>query len=144
MVARLESTIGSAEEALRIREETLASASERAIQAVGERGKEMVSALTRDFSDSGRSAAEKWISEIDAKAMDTTHHAFESLFKTAEWYEKKVHTQMQGALDKGLEQTGEVLRKRAGEISGMFAAELDHYSRSFVEHTQGQMEETGR
>ena len=92
MVARLESTIGSADEALRLREETLARASDHAIQAAGERVKELVSALTRDFSESGRAAADKWISEIDAKATDTTHHAFESLFKTAEWYEKKVHT----------------------------------------------------
>ncbi len=51
---------------------------------------------------------------------------------------------MQSTLEKGMEQTHEELRKKAGEISGMFAAELDHYSRSYVEHTQGQIEETGR
>src|SRR2546428_10383126 len=42
---------------------------------------------------------------------------------------------------KGLEQASNQLREKAGEISGLFASELDHYSRSFVEHTQGQMDE---
>jgi hypothetical protein len=144
MVARLESTIGSADEALRLREETLARASEHAIQAAGERVKEVVSALTRGFSESGRAAADKWISEIDAKATDTTHHAFESLFKTAEWYEKKVHTQMQAAIDKGLENALATLKENAREMSGIFGAELDHYSRSYVEHTHGQVEEAAR
>jgi hypothetical protein len=144
MAARLETTIGSAEEALRSRQESLSRASEQAIQAAGERVKELVSALTRDFSESGRVAAEKWISEIDAKATDTTHHAFESLFKTAEWYEKKVHTQMQAAIDKGMENAFVTLKEKAREMSGIFGAELDHYSRSYVEHTHEQVEEAAR
>ena len=144
MVTRLESTIGSAEEALRSRQESLARASDHAIQAAGERVKELVSALSRDFSESGRVAAEKWISEIDAKATDTTHHAFESLYKTAEWYEKKVHTQMQGAIDKGMENALAMLKEKAREMSGVFGAELDHYSRSYVEHTHEQVEEAAR
>jgi hypothetical protein len=51
---------------------------------------------------------------------------------------------MQTALEKGLEQAGGSLREKAGEISGLFASELDHYSRSYVEHTQGQIEENAR
>jgi hypothetical protein len=144
MVARLENTIGSAEEALRSRQESLSKASEHAIQSACERVKDLVSALTRDFQESGRAAAEKWISEIDAKATDTTHHTFESFFKTAEWYEKKVHTQMQGAIDKGMENALATLKEKAREMSGIFGTELDHYSRSYVEHTQGQVEEAAR
>jgi hypothetical protein len=144
MVARLESTIDSAEQSLRSRQEMLAKASEQAIQSGCERVKELVGALARDFQESGRAAAEKWISEIDAKANDSTHHAFESLFKTAEWYEKKVHTQMQGAIDKGMENALATLKEKAREMSGMFGAELDHYSRSYVEHTHGQVEEATR
>ena len=72
---------------------------------------------------------------------ETTHTTFESLYKTAEWYEKKVQTQMQSTMEKGLEQASSTLRERAGEISGLFASELDHYSRSYVEHTQGQFDE---
>ena len=144
MATRLENTIESAEEALRKREESLAKASEHVMQAASERVKDLVSALSRDFHESGRVAAEKWISEIDAKATDTTHHAFESLFKTAEWYEKKVHTQMQAAIDKGMENAFAALKEKAREMSGIFGAELDHYSRSYVEHTNGQVEEATR
>jgi hypothetical protein len=144
MTTRLENTIESAEEALRSRQESLAKASEHVIQVASERVKDLVSALSRDFHESGRAAAEKWISEIDAKATDTTHHAFESLFKTAEWYEKKVHTQMQGAIDKGMENAFSALKEKAREMSGIFGAELDHYSRSYVEHTNGQVEEATR
>jgi hypothetical protein len=144
MAARLESTIGSAEEVLRSRQESLARATELAIQSACERVKDVVSALTREFQESGRAAAEKWIAEIDAKATDTTHHTFESLFKTAEWYEKKVHTQMQAAIDKGMENALGALKEKAREMSSVFGTELDHYSRSYVEHTQGQVEEAAR
>jgi hypothetical protein len=144
MVARLENTIGSAEESLRSRQESLAKASEYAIQSACERVKEVVSALTRDLQESGRAAADKWISEIDSKATDATHTTFESLYKTAEWYEKKVHTQMQAAIDKGMENALATLKEKAREMSGVFGTELDHYSRSYVEHTQGQVEEATR
>ena len=144
MVTRLQSTIGSAEESLRSRQENLAKASEHAIQSAGERVKEVASALSRDLQESGRAAADKWISEIDSKATDATHHTFEALYKTAEWYEKKVHTQMQAAIDKGMENALATLKEKAREMSGIFGTELDHYSRSYVEHTQGQVEEATR
>jgi hypothetical protein len=144
MVARLESTIGSAEDALRVRQEIVTKATEQAILTAKERVKELVTALTRDLHESGRAAAEKWISEIDTKATETTHHTFESIFKTAEWYEKKVHTQMQTAIDKGMENALVTLKEKAREMSGIFGTELDHYSRSYVEHTQDQVEEATR
>jgi hypothetical protein len=144
MVARLESAVGSADEVLRIRQENLAKASEQAIQSACERVKDLAAALAHDFQESVRIATEKSVSEIEAKATDTTHHAFESLFKTAEWYEKKVHTQMQSAIDKGMDNALATLKEKAREMSGVFGAELDHYSRSYVEHTQGQVEEASR
>jgi hypothetical protein len=144
VLARLETRIASAEEALRNPEESLTKASQQAIQFGCERVKDLVSVLTRDFQESGRTAAEKWISEIDAKATDTTHHTFESLFKTAEWYEKKLHTQMHAAIDKGMENALVALKEKAREMSGIFGTEIDHYSRSYVEHTHGQVEEAAR
>jgi len=144
MVARLETTIESAENALRSRQEALAKASEQAIHSASERVKNLAGALAHEFQDSVRIATEKSVSEIEAKATDTTHHAFESLFKTAEWYEKKVHTQMQAAIDKGMENALGTLKEKAREMSGVFGAELDHYSRSYVEHTQGQVDEATR
>jgi hypothetical protein len=49
---------------------------------------------------------------------------------------------MQSTLEKHIEDAGETFRSKAGEISGLFASELDHYSRSFVEHAHTQLEET--
>jgi hypothetical protein len=143
-LARLESASVTSEEWLLNREEDLAKASEQAVRSASERIKELAGILSRDLHESGRAAADKWISEIDAKATDTSHRAFESLFKTAEWYEKKVQTQMQSAIDKGLESALGDLKEKAREMSGVFGAELDHYSRSYVQHTQGQVEEAAR
>jgi hypothetical protein len=144
ILARLESSIGSAEEAMNLRHENLKKTSEQAAQLAYERVKDMVSTLHGDLQEAGRAAADKCIAEIENKAADTTHHTFESLYKTAEWYEKKVQAQMQAAIDKGMEYALGTLKEKAREMSGIFGAELDHYSRSYVEHTQGQVEEASR
>jgi hypothetical protein len=51
---------------------------------------------------------------------------------------------MQNTLEKGLDQAAVRLREKAAEMSGLFAKELDHYSRSYVEHAQEQMQENAR
>ncbi len=51
---------------------------------------------------------------------------------------------MQTTLEKGLDQAAVRLREKAAEMSGLFASELDHYSRSYVEHAHGQMQENAR
>lgn len=124
-------------------QESLAKASEQAIRAACERVKEVANTVSREIQESGRAAREKWISEIEAKGTDTTY-AFESLFKSAEWYEKKVYTQIQSAIDKGVQDALATLKEKAREMSGVFGAELDRYSRSYVAHTQGQVEEAAR
>ena len=144
VLARLETAGVTAEEWLHSREEDLAKASEQAVHSAGERIKELSGILSHDLQESGRAAADKWIADIDAKATDTSHRAFESLFKTAEWYEKKTQTQMQSAIEKGLESALGDLKEKAREMSSVFGAELDHYSRSYVQHTQGQVEEAAR
>ena len=143
-LARLDNARAASEQWLLGREEDLAKVSEQAVRSASERIKELAGILSRDLHESGRAAAEKWISDIDAKATDTSHRAFESLFKTAEWYEKKAQTQMQSAIDKGLENALADLKEKAREMSSVFGAELDHYSRSYVQHTQGQVEEASR
>jgi len=84
---------------------------------------------------------DKWLGEIDTRATDTTHSTIESLYKSAGWYEKKVQTQMQATMEKGLEQASEALHVKAGEVSGLFATELDPLHRSFVDHAHGQLDE---
>jgi hypothetical protein len=141
---RLEEATRSTEEALHRHEESVAKVSDKAIEAALSRVEGALSRLEHDFEESGRVAAAKWLAEMESKATDTTHATFESLFKTADWYEKKVQTQMQTALEKGLEQANHELREKAGEISGLFAAELDHYSRNYVEHTREQFEDASQ
>ena len=68
----------------------------------------------------------------------------EELLKSAEWYEKKAQTQIQNLTERTIEHSGNQLRERAGEISSVFASELDHASRNFVGHAQTQIEEMVR
>jgi hypothetical protein len=84
------------------------------------------------------------LTELEGRAADVRHHAVDEMHKSAEWYEKKVQTQIAGLTERAVEHAGNQLREKAGEISGVFATELDHSSRSFVQHTQTQMEEVVR
>src|SRR5437660_326104 len=141
VLAKLTAGAAQAEEVLHTLQQRLAASTEHVTQESIARLAESVSRFEHDFQEMGRAATQKWLAELEAKATETTHSTFEALYKSSEWYEKKVQTQMQAALEKGLDQASNQLRENAGEISGLFASELDHYSRSFVEHTQGQMDE---
>ena len=143
VLARLESESIAAGEAHHKHQEALAEVSNRIVETAIAQLQKQIEDLGRGFQETGRHAVAHWLAEMDSKATETTHTTFESLFKTAEWYEKKVQTQMQSTLEKGLEQGADQLRDKAGEISRLFAGELDHYSRSYVEHTRGQIEEAG-
>ncbi len=76
--------------------------------------------------------------------MDTQHQTFEALSKAADWHQKKAQTTMNTALERVLEQSSAALERRAGEVSSMVASELDHYRRSYVEHSQAEMQELAR
>jgi len=108
------------------------------------RSKDLLAQIERDFAESARISSSRWLTELETRATETSHSTFESLYKSAEWYEKKIQTQMQTTLEKGLDQAAARLREKAAEVSGLFASELDHYSRSYVEHAQGQMQENAR
>jgi hypothetical protein len=118
--------------------------SDRSLQETAARGKEILAQIEKDFSESARTASGRWLAELETRATETSHSTFESLFKSADWYEKKIQTQMQTTLEKGLDQAASRLREKAAEMSGLFASELDHYSRSYVEHARGQMQENAR
>ena len=137
-VRDLERRVLATEDRVRSHQEDLVKVSERVIEAGLGRLQESIARLEHEGGESARAAVAKWLAEIDAKAAETTHTTFESLFKTADWYEKKVQTQMQTTLEKALEQASSSLREKAGEISGLFAAELDHSSRNYV--GQGQID----
>lgn len=143
-LSSLEAQSIAAEEMLHKYEQALTIASTQTIDAANAQLQKQVEALENNFQETGQTVIQRWIAEIESKATETTHTTFESLYKTADWYEKKLQTQMQAALEKGLEQGVSQLREKAGEISRLFAGELDHYSRSYVGHTQEQIEEAGR
>ncbi len=144
MVQRLLAGHLSAEDALRSHEERMRESGAQLESEATARMAETAARMGSDWQESSKAVMAKWLEELDARATDISHTTVESLFKSANWYEKKVQTQMQSSLDHGLEQAGEALRARAGEMSGLFASELDHYSRSYVEHAQGQLEETSK
>jgi hypothetical protein len=144
MMSRLAFDQGQAEKALTENQTRLWQASERSVQESVARSKQILAQVEKEFAESARNTSTKWFTELETKASETTHTTFEALFKSADWYEKKVQTQMQSTLEKGLDQAAASLREKAGELSGQFASELDHYSRSYVDHAQTQMGENAR
>jgi hypothetical protein len=118
--------------------------SDQGLQESAARSKEILAEIEKDFAESARNASARWLAELETRATETAHGTFETLYKSADWYEKKIQTQMQSTLEKGLDQAAARLREKAAEMSGLFASELDHYSRSYVEHAHGQMQENAR
>ena len=140
-IAKLSTSQNTADEAFRIHQDRIWQASEQHVQQVNARLQESSGQIEKDLQDAVRTAMGKSLEDLDTHATDISHATMESLFKSSAWYEKKIHTQMQTAIDKGTEQASEALRVRAGEMSGLFASELDHYSRSFIEHAESQLNE---
>ncbi len=144
MLGKLALDRDQAEKALAEHQNRIWQAADHNLQETVARSKELLAQVEKEFGESARTASAKWLGDLETKATDTTHSTFEALFKSADWYEKKVQTQMQSALEKGLDQAAANLREKAGELSGLFASELDHYSRSYVEHAQSQTQENAR
>jgi hypothetical protein len=144
ILSRLALDQDKAEKALGEHQQKLWQTSERSVQDSVARAKEVLAEVEKEFGESSRNSSTKWLTELETRAAETTHTTFEALFKSAEWYEKKIQTQMQSTMEKGLEQATATLREKARDFSALFATELDHYSRSYVEHSQTQMEENAR
>lgn len=139
---RLQNSEQHAEQVLVGFRERLHDAAESAARETSARLQTRVAEIEREFAESGRQATAGMLAQIEEKADDTTHKTFEALYKASEWYQKKTQTSLQSAMDRSLEQAVAALREKAGEMSSLFASELDHYSRSYAEHTRGLLEET--
>ena len=96
------------------------------------------------LNESAQGIGARHMEELEARAVDLKHHTMEELFKSAEWYEKRAQTQLQNSTEKIVEQVGSSLRDKAGEISGVFAGELNNASRNYMEQTHRQLEDTVR
>jgi hypothetical protein len=129
---------------LSLQQERIRSAADDAFAESLARFRENLGGVEQLLQEASQSVIGRNLTELESKAGDIRHSAGEEIYKTAEWYEKKVQTQLNGLTDKMVEQGGNQLRERAGEVSAEFAAELDHASRNFVGHTQNQMKEVVR
>lgn len=143
-VVRLTEAQQAAEELWQKQQQRLAAAAEQAAEASLARFREAIETVHAEAEEKLRAALAATLSELDAKINEISHQAFESLFKTSEWYQRKSHAGIQAAMEKGIEQSATALREKAAEISRMFAAEMDRFSRNYAEHTREQAEEAAK
>lgn len=129
---------------LSLQQERIRGAADEAFAESLARFRENLGGVEQLLQEASQGVIGRNLAELESKAGDIRHSAGEEIYKTAEWYEKKVQTQLNGLTDKMVEQGGHQLRERAGEVSAEFTAELDHASRNFVGHTQNQMKEVVR
>jgi len=106
--------------------------------------RENLGSVEEVLRESSQSITGKSLAELEGKVGDLKHQVVDVLHKSAEWYAKKAQTQIQNHSEKAVEQTVSQLRDKAREVSGVFATELDHSSRNFLDHTQTQMEDVVR
>ena len=124
--------------------EQVQQASEQALRESLERLRLETSKYPAEVEQACRGAVSKTAEELEQKSIETQHTTYEALLKASEWYQKKAHTTMQSTLEKAVEHSTAALRDRAAEISSMVASELDHYRRTYVEHSQAQIEEAAK
>jgi hypothetical protein len=130
--------------ALTLQQDRIRTSADEAFAESLARFRENLGSVEQILQESTQTITGRGLTEMEGKVSDLKHQVIEELLKSAEWYEKKAQTQIQNQSEKAVEQTVNQLRDKAGEISGAFAAELDHSSRNFVGHTQTQMEDVVR
>jgi hypothetical protein len=130
--------------ALTLQQDRIRTSADEAFAESMARFRENLGSVEQILQESAQSVSERSLSELESKASDLKRHTVDEMLKSAEWYEKKAQTQLQHLSDKATEQTGAHLREKAGEISSLFAGELNHSSQNFVHHTQTQLDEVVR
>jgi PilZ domain len=126
-----------------VREQTI-QASELAIQESVARLRSEAEKVPAEIEKSVRDTATKIEEEIQQRSTETQHATYEALLKASEWYQKKAHSTMQSSMEKMVEQSSTALRDRAAEVSSLLASELDHYRRTYVEHSTAQIDESAK
>jgi hypothetical protein len=130
--------------ALTLQQDRIRNSADEAFAESLARFRENLGGVEQILQESSQAITWRNMTELEGKADDLKHQMVEELLKSAEWYEKKAQTQIQNLTERTIEQAGNQLREKAGELSSVFASELDHASRSFVGHTHTQMEEVVR
>src|SRR5215475_8131682 len=106
--------------------------------------RENLGSVEQILRESSQSITVQSLVELEAKVRDLKHQVVVEVQKSSEWFEKKAQTQIQNHSEKAIDQTANQLRDKAGEMSSVFATELDHSSRNFIAHTQTQMDDVVR
>jgi hypothetical protein len=130
--------------ALTLQQDRIRTSADEAFAESLARFRENLGGVDQILQEAAQAVAASNLAEIETRASDLKHQTVDDLMKSAEWYEKKAQTQIQSLTEKTVEQAGNQFREKAGEVSSVFASELDHSSRSFIGHTQTQMEEVVR
>jgi len=120
-----------------------ASADEAFAESLG-RFRENLGSVEQLLQETTQSVTSRNLLEVEARINELKHQAVEDIFKSSEWYEKKAQTQIQTTAEKALEHTSQVFGEKAGEVSAVFASELEHSSRNFVAHSRTQIDEVVR
>ncbi len=119
-------------------------ASEQAVQESVDRMRQEAAKVPAEFEEACRATLSKVEEELEQRSTETQHATYEALLKASDWYQKKAQTTMQSTLEKTVEQSTGTLRQRAAEISSLVASELDHYGRTYVDHSRAQIEEAAK
>ncbi len=130
--------------ALTLQQDRIRASADEAFADSLARFRENLGGVDEILQEAAQTVATRNLAEIESRASDLKHQTVDDLMKSAEWYEKKAQTQIQSLTEKTVEQAENQFREKAGEVSSVFASELDHSSRSFIGHTQTQMEEVVR
>jgi hypothetical protein len=143
-IHRLDSGHSLLDAALTLQQERIRNSADEVLAASLARFRENLGGVDQILEEAAQAVAARNLAEIETRVSDLKHQTVDDLMKSAEWYEKKAQTQIQSLTEKTVEQAENQFREKAGEVSSVFASELDHASRSFIAHTQTQMEEVVR
>ncbi|MGH9718132.1 MAG: hypothetical protein ACRD4R_15590 [Candidatus Acidiferrales bacterium] len=124
--------------------EKIREVSEQATQESLERLRQEAQKYPAEVEQAARAVVSKFEEELEQKGTEAQHATYEELRKATDWYQKKAHTTMQSSLEKVVEQSSTELRHRAAEVSSLVASELDHYGRTYVEHSRAQIEDAAK
>jgi hypothetical protein len=124
--------------------EKVQEASQQAMQESLDRLRQETEKYPAEVEQAARAVVSKVEEELEQKSTEAQHATYEALLKASEWYQKKAHTTMQSSLEKAVEQSTTELRHRAAEVSSLVASELDHYGRTYVDHSRAQIEDAAR
>jgi hypothetical protein len=119
-------------------------ASEQAVQESLDRLRQETAKLPAEFQETSRAMLAKLEEELTQKTTEAQHETYDALLKASEWYQKKAQTTMQTSLERAVDQSTTTLRDRAAEISSLVASELDHYRRTYVDHSKAEIEDVAK